>query len=145
METLAWICLFAPLAGAATLTLAGSRISRGAAAWAGTLFAFVAFAAAIGELIGMLGEGASQRAHTYTAWTWAGSGTFHVPLGVLIDPLSVTEMLVVAGVGAVIVMYSIGYLHGDVKERRFFVYMDFFLFSMLLLVMADNFVLLLAG
>jgi NADH-quinone oxidoreductase subunit L len=145
METLAWICLFAPLAGVAALTLAGSRISRGAAAWAGTLFAFVAFGAAIGELIAMLGEGASQRAHTFTAFTWAGSGTFHVPLAVLIDPLSVTEMLVVAGVGAVIVMYSIGYMHGDVKERRFFVYLDLFLFSMLLLVMADNFVLLLAG
>jgi NADH-quinone oxidoreductase subunit L len=145
METLAWICLFAPLAGVATLTVAGSRISRAAAAWAGTLFAFVALAAAIGELIAMLGEGASERAHTFTAWTWAGSSTFHVPLAVLIDPLSVTEMLVVAGVGAVIVMYSIGYMHGDVKERRFFVYMDLFLFSMLLLVMADNFVLLLAG
>jgi NADH-quinone oxidoreductase subunit L len=145
MEALAWICLFTPLAGVVTLTLAGSRISRGAAAWAGTLFAFVAFAAAIAELVEMLGEGASQRAHTYTAYTWAGSGTFHVPLAVLVDPLSVTEMLVVAGVGAVIVMYSIGYMHGDVKERRFFVYLDLFLFSMLLLVMADNFVLLLAG
>jgi len=145
METLAWICLFAPLAGVVTLTLAGSRISREAAAWAGTLFAFVAFAAAIGELIAMLGEGASERAHTFTAWTWAGSGTFHVPLAVLVDPLSVTEMLIVAGVGAVIVLYSIGYMHGDVKERRFFVYMDLFLFSMLLLVMAGNFVLLLAG
>ena len=145
MEALAWICLFAPLAGVAALTLAGSRISRGAAAWAGTLFAFVAFAAAIAELVAMLGEGASQRAHTYTLFTWAGSGTFRVPFGVLVDPLSVTEMLIVAGVGAVIVMYSVGYMHGDVKERRFFVYMDLFLFSMLLLVMADNFVLLLAG
>ena len=63
----------------------------------------------------------------------------------LVDPLSVTEMLIVAGVGAVIVMYSIGYMHGDPKERRFFVYLDLFLFSMLLLVMAANFVLLLAG
>ena len=75
MEALAWICLFTPLAGVAVLTLAGSRISRQAAAWAGTLFAFVAFAAAVGELIAMLGENASQRAHTYTLYTWAGSGT----------------------------------------------------------------------
>jgi NADH-quinone oxidoreductase subunit L len=145
MEALAWICLFTPLAGVAVLTLAGSRISRQAAAWAGTLFAFVAFAAAVGELIAMLGEDASQRAHTYTLYTWAGSGTFRVPFSVLVDPLSVTEMLIVAGVGAVIVMYSIGYMLGDVKERRFFIYMDLFLFSMLLLVMAGNFVLLLAG
>ena len=93
----------------------------------------------------MLGENASQRAHVYTLYTWAGSGTFKVPLAVLVDPLSVTEMLIVAGVGAVIVMYSIGYMHGDLKERRFFIYLDLFLFSMLLLVMAGNFVLLLAG
>jgi NADH-quinone oxidoreductase subunit L len=145
MSTLAWICLFAPLAGAVVLTLAGSRISRTVAAWTGTAFAFASFAAAVAELVSMLGEGASQRAHTYTLYTWAGSATFKVPFAVLVDPLSVTEMLIVAGVGAVIVMYSIGYMHGDPKERRFFVYMDLFLFSMLLLVMAGNFVLLLAG
>ena len=70
----AWICLFAPLAGVAALTLAGSRISRTAAAWAGTLFAFVSFGAAVAELVAMLGEDASRRAHTFTAYTWAGSG-----------------------------------------------------------------------
>jgi NADH-quinone oxidoreductase subunit L len=145
MEALAWVCLFAPLAGVVVLTLAGSRISRTAAAWAGTAFAFASFAAAVAEFVALLGEGTVHRAHTYTLYTWAGSLTFKVPLSVLIDPLSATEMLVVAGVGAVIVMYSIGYMHGDPKERRFFVYMDLFLFSMLLLVMASNFVLLLAG
>ena len=145
MEALAWTCLLAPLVGVVVLTLAGSRISRQAAAWAGTAFAFVAFAAAVGEFIAVLGEGASHRSHTYTAYTWAASLTFKVPMSVLIDPLAVTEMLIVAGVGAVIVMYSIGYMHGDPKERRFFVYLDLFLFSMLLLVMASNFVLLLAG
>ncbi len=145
METLAWVCLFAPLAGVVVLTLAGSRISREAAAWAGTAFGFAAFAAAVAEFVSLLGEGAAHRAHTYTLYTWAGSATFKVPFAVLVDPLSVTEMLIVAGVGAVIVMYSIGYMHGDPKERRFFVYLDLFLFSMLLLVMAANFVLLLAG
>jgi NADH-quinone oxidoreductase subunit L len=145
METLAWVCLFAPLAGVVVLTLAGSRISREVAAWAGTAFGFAAFAAAVAEFVSVLGEGTAHRAHTYTLYTWAGSATFKVPFAVLVDPLSVTEMLIVAGVGAVIVMYSIGYMHGDPKERRFFVYLDLFLFSMLLLVMAANFVLLLAG
>src|SRR6185437_16234695 len=82
MEAPAWICLFTPLAGVAALTLAGSRISRQAAAWAGTLFAFVAFAAAVGELIGTLGENASARSHVYTLYTWAGSGTFRVPFSI---------------------------------------------------------------
>ena len=68
-----------------------------------------------------------------------------VPFDILVDPLSAIEMLIVSGVGALIVMYSVGYMHGDPKERRFFAYMNLFLFSMLLLVMAANFVLLLAG
>ena len=105
MSTLAWGCLFIPLAGVVLLTLAGSRISRTTAAWTGTVFAFASFACAVGAFVQMLGEGASHRAHVFTLYTWAGSATFKVPLAVLVDPLSVTEMLIVAGVGAVIVMY----------------------------------------
>ena len=81
----------------------------------------------------------------FTLYTWAGSPSFHVPLMIQVDQLSVVEMLIVSGIGSLIVMYSIGYMHGDPKERRFFAYLDLFLFSMLLLVMAGNFVLLLAG
>ena len=145
MAALAWICLFAPLAGVAVLTLAGSRISRSAAAWLGTAFALASFAAAVAELFELLGRDPSQRHLSYTLYTWASSPTFKVGLSIWVDPLSVTEMLIVAGVGALIVLYSVGYMHGDVKERRFFVYMDLFLFSMLLLVMSSNFVVLLAG
>jgi NADH-quinone oxidoreductase subunit L len=145
MQALAWICLFTPLAGVAGLTLAGSRISRAAASWFGTLVAFVSFGAAVLELIALLGKGASDRHFAYTLYTWASSPTFKVGLSIWVDPLAVTEMLIVSGVGAFIVLYSIGYMHGDEKQRRFFAYLDLFLFSMLLLVMASNFVLLLAG
>ena len=96
----------------------------------------------------ILGEGESARSHVYTLYTWAGAHNLHVlrvPLSIQVDQLSVVEMLIVSGVGALIVMYSIGYMHGDPKQRRFFAYLDLFLFSMLLLVMAGNFVLLLAG
>jgi NADH-quinone oxidoreductase subunit L len=68
-----------------------------------------------------------------------------VPLDILIDPLSVVAVPLKNGVGTLIVAYSIGYMHADPKERRFFIYLDLFLFSMLLLVMAANFALLLAG
>jgi uncharacterized membrane protein len=64
---------------------------------------------------------------------------------VLVDPLSVMMMLIVSGVGALIVMYSIGYMHDDVEERRYFAYMSLFVFSMLLLVQGGNLLLLLAG
>jgi NADH-quinone oxidoreductase subunit L len=149
LETLSWICLFAPLAGAAILTLAGSRISRRLAAWAGTGFALVSFGAALVVAYKLHHEPKfhhhGAREHVFTLYTWATSGTFRVPLDILIDPLAVVEMLIVSGVGTLIVAYSIGYMHGDVKERRFFVYLDIFLFSMLLLVMSANFALLLAG
>ncbi len=145
METLSWLCLLLPLAGVGVLAIALNRLSREAAAWVGTAFAFASFICAAIVFFSILGEGESQRQHIYTLYTWAGSPTFHVPLSIQVDQLSIVEMLIVSGVGALIVMYSVGYMHGDPKERRFFAYLDLFLFSMLLLVMAGNFVLLLAG
>jgi NADH-quinone oxidoreductase subunit L len=145
METLSWICLLLPLGGVAVLAMAGSRITRTAAAWLGTGVAFGSFLAAAAVFFQVLGEGTSQREHVFKLYTWAGSASLSVPLSIQVDQLSVVEMLIVSGVGALIVMYSIGYMHGDPKERRFFAYLDLFLFSMLLLVMAGNFLLLLAG
>ena len=80
-----------------------------------------------------------------TAWTWLATGNFSANLSLLVDPLSVTMMLIVSGVGGLIVLYSIGYMDGDAEERRYFAYMSLFVFSMLLLVQAANFLLLLAG
>src|SRR5436190_5296354 len=113
MESLAWICLFAPLAGMAALALLGSRITREAGAWLGTLAAFVSLLAALGVFAVLLGKDPSQRHYAYTLYTWAGSITFKVGFSIWIDTLSVTEMLVVSGVGALIVLYSVGYMHGD--------------------------------
>src|SRR6476659_1644417 len=145
METLSWLCLFLPLAGVALLALLHTRVTREVAAWLGTGFAFAAFLCAAIVFFQILGEDESSRGHVFTLYTWAGSPSFHVPLMIQVDQLSVVEMLIVSGIGSLIVMYSIGYMDGDPKERRFFAYLDLFLFSMLLLVTADNFVLLLAG
>ncbi|MDX6492411.1 MAG: NADH-quinone oxidoreductase subunit, partial [Gaiellaceae bacterium] len=93
----------------------------------------------------MLGKQAHDRSDLSTAWTWLGAGNFHVGMSILVDPLSVFMMLVVSGVGALIVAYSIGYMHGEAEERRFFAYMALFVFSMLLLVESGNLLLLLAG
>ncbi len=60
----------------------------------------------------------------YTLYTWATSATFKIPLAIQVDQLAVTEMLIVSGVGSLIVLYSIGYIHGDPKERRFFAYLN---------------------
>ena len=141
----AWICLLAPLAGALAITLLGTAISRRIAAWISTISVFTAFAGAVVAFVGLLGREHEERQVVTSAWTWLATPTFKVDLALLIDPLSITMMLIVSGVGGLIVLYSIGYMDGDPEERRYFAYMSLFVFSMLLLVQAGNFLLLLAG
>jgi NADH-quinone oxidoreductase subunit L len=141
----AWVCLLAPLAGALLITLAGNRLSRRAAGYLATLSTSVSFVAALVGFSALLGEDSEERSHVTTAWTWLRAGDFEAGLSLLVDPLSMLMMLIVSGVGSLIVAYSIGYMDGDDEERRFFAYMAFFVFSMLLLVEGANLVLLLAG
>jgi NADH-quinone oxidoreductase subunit L len=141
-----WLCLLAPLAGALLLTLAGNALPRPWAGILGTIATAVAFVGAVMCFVGLEGKSPDDRTQVVTAWTWLSSGMgFKVPLGLVIDPLSVLMMLVVSGVGTLIILYSIGYMHGEDEERRFFAYMNLFAFSMLLLVMGGNLLLLLAG
>src|SRR5207245_10384208 len=141
----AWICLLSPLAAAGLITLAGGRLSRRGAGYLATSACFVAFGGALTTFISLLGRSASQRIAISTAWTWISGGSYRSGFAVLIDPLSVFMMLIVTGVGALIVAYSIGYMDGDNEERRYFAYMSLFVFSMLLLVQGGNLILLLAG
>src|SRR6185437_4061448 len=140
----AWLCLAAPLAGALAITGAGTRISRRTAAWLSTFSVFVAFAGAVWSFFGLRAHG-SERGELTTAWTWLQSGSFKVGLQLLVDPLSAMMMLIVSGVGGLIVLYSIGYMDGDDEERRYFAYIAFFVFSMLLLVEGGNLLMLLVG
>jgi NADH-quinone oxidoreductase subunit L len=141
----AWICLLAPLAGAILITLTGTRLSRRGAAYLSTASVAVAFGGAVASFVGLLGEQPHERHHLSTAWTWIQGGSYRSGLELLVDPLSVMMMLIVSGVGALIVAYSIGYMDGDDEERRYFAYMSLFVFSMLLLVQGGNLILLLAG
>jgi NADH-quinone oxidoreductase subunit L len=141
----AWVCLASPLAACLLIALAGMRISARIAGYVATLSTFVSFGAAVVALVALLGEDSEERSHLTTAWTWLAAGDFEVGLELLVDPLSVFMMLIVSGVGGLIVGYSIGYMHGDPEERRYFAYMALFVFSMLLLVQSGNFLLLLVG
>jgi NADH-quinone oxidoreductase subunit L len=157
-----WLCLLAPLGGTILITLCGTRIPRVAAAWIATTSCFVAFGGAVWAFLGIRGFnydcmspsdlpiGTACRGHGLTtefttAWTWLQSGNFHAGLQLLVDPLSTVMMLIVSGVGGLIVLYSIGYMDGDDEERRYFAYISFFVFSMLLLVEGGNLLILLAG
>jgi NADH-quinone oxidoreductase subunit L len=139
-----WLCLLAPLGGTILITLCGTRIPRVAAGWIATTSCFVAFGGAVWAFLGVRGQ-SGHRGEITTAWTWLESGNFHAGLQLLVDPLSTVMMLIVSGVGGLIVLYSIGYMHGDDEERRYFAYIAFFVFSMLLLVEGGNLLLLLVG
>jgi NADH-quinone oxidoreductase subunit L len=145
MTTAAWICLLLPLGSTLAITLAGTLASRRAAGYVSTATAFAAFGAAVYAFAAMWSESPAQRGHVTTSWTWLSAGPYHFGFTLLVDQLSIVMMLIVSGVGALIVAYSLGYMHGSDEERRFFAYMSLFLFSMLLLVEGGNLLLLLAG
>ena len=145
MIAAAWICLLSPLAAAALITLAGTRISRRAAGYLATLSVLVSFVTALVSFFLLLDERADERSHVSTLWTWLSAGDFEAGLSILVDPLSVFMMLVVSGVGFLIVAYSIGYMDRSDEERRYFAYMSLFVFSMLLLVQSGDLVILLSG
>ncbi|HEY3577709.1 MAG TPA: NADH-quinone oxidoreductase subunit L [Gaiellaceae bacterium] len=140
----AWLCLLAPLVGTILILLGGSWLPRVAAGWIATTSVFVAFGGAVWAFFGVRGS-TGHHGEITTAWTWLQSGNFHVGLQLLVDPLSAMMMLIVSGVSGLIILYSIGYMDGDDEERRYFAYIAFFVFSMLLLVEGGNLLMLLIG
>ena len=145
MTAAAWVCLFSPLAAAVLITLGGTRLPRRLTGYLATASVAVAFVAAVVDFFAVIGRSDSDQQQVSTAWTWLSAGSFNVGLSVLVDPLSVLMMLIVTGVGALIVGYSIGYMDGEDEERRYFAYMALFVFSMLLLVQGGNLLMLLIG
>ncbi|HEY2742560.1 MAG TPA: NADH-quinone oxidoreductase subunit L [Gaiellaceae bacterium] len=139
-----WLCLLAPLVGTILILLGGSWLPRVAAAWIATTSVFVAFGGAVWAFFSLRNQ-SGHHGEITTAWTWLQSDHFSVGLQLLVDPLSTMMMLIVAGVGGLIVLYSIGYMDGDDEERRYFAYIAFFVFSMLLLVEGGNLLMLLVG
>jgi NADH-quinone oxidoreductase subunit L len=139
-----WIVPALPLAGAAINLVAGKRLGR----WAGVLASglmVVAFALGLAILADLLELHGDERLIVRHLWDWISVGSFRVAADLRVDPLSVTMMLVVTGVGAVIHVYSIGYMDADPRFGRFFSYMNLFCFFMLTLVLAQNFLLLYVG
>jgi NADH-quinone oxidoreductase subunit L len=141
----AWVCLLAPLTAVLAIALGGNRLPRRTAGYLATGSTVISFAAAVTALIATLGKSASQRQTVSTAFGLIETHAFKINLNLLVDPLALVMMLVVSGVGSLIIAYSIGYMKGENEERRYFAYIAFFAFSMLLLVEAANFFVLLVG
>jgi NADH-quinone oxidoreductase subunit L len=139
----AWVCLLAPLGAVLVIALGGNRLPRRVAGYLATSSTVIAFAAAVTALLSTLGHSASQRQTVTTAFGLIETHSLSIKLALLADPISLVMMLVISGVGSLIVAYSIGYMAGEDEERRYFAYIAFFVFSMLLLVEAANFFILL--
>jgi NADH-quinone oxidoreductase subunit L len=140
-----WLVLLTPLLGLGFNIAVGSSVSSRLVARVASLSVLAGFVLSVLALIDLLTRDDSQRSLVSTGWRWLSGGTFLVDVSILVDPLSVVMLLVVTGVGYLIHAYSIGYMDGDSEEKRFFAYLNLFVFSMLLLVLAGNFVILLAG
>jgi NADH-quinone oxidoreductase subunit L len=141
----AWVVLGLPLLGSVVVALGWRVLPGRTSGWIGTGAIAGAFAFSIVTLAELLSEPPDARQLTDSAWDYASAAGLDIQLGILVDPLSVFMCLVVTGVSALIHLYSVSYLDSDRGYARFFSYLNFFVFSMLLLVLAGNFVVLIIG
>jgi NADH-quinone oxidoreductase subunit L len=145
-----WLVPLCPLVGVLLNGFLGPRLGRRFVSVVGPAVVLAAFGVSIGVLMSLLNLPPEQRARDVTLYHWITSAStsglsLDVPFGFRIDPLSVTMILVVTGVGFLIHLYSTGYMAGDPLYARYFTYLNLFTFTMLLLVLANNFVLMFVG
>jgi NADH-quinone oxidoreductase subunit L len=140
----AWLLIALPLAGAAVLLLGGRRTDKWGP-WLATALPVAAFAWALLALFDLLGRGADARSVAVPVYQWFAVGDFSAGVDLLVDPLSISFVLLITFVGSLIHIYSLGYMSEDPGKRRFFAYLNLFVAAMLVLVLADNFVLLFLG
>src|SRR5579859_2874214 len=139
-----WLLLAFPVFGAGVLLLGGRRTDRWghllgvAMSLASLVYGLIAFFA----LLGKSGAGRSEDLHMFS---WIPVNGFQANIGILIDPLSISFVLLITGVGSLILIYAVGYMAHDTDRRRFFGYLNLFIAAMLLLVLSDNYLGLYAG
>ncbi|MBZ5735656.1 NADH-quinone oxidoreductase subunit L [Nocardioides sp. TRM66260-LWL] len=141
---LLWLVIALPLAGAAVLLLLGRR----ADAWGhllGTATAVGSFVVSLVLFVSLLGRDEGERQVAQHLWQWISVGRLDVGLDLLYDPLSALFLLLITGVGSLIHVYSIGYMSHDPRRRRFFAYLNLFVAAMLVLVLAENYLVLFLG
>ncbi|MFF5264189.1 NADH-quinone oxidoreductase subunit L [Actinomadura viridis] len=144
IQALAWLLIALPLAGAALLLLGGRRTDK----WGhllGVTMSAASFVVGAAMFVQMLGYAPEERRRILHLWQFFDVGSFKVDMGLLVDPLSISFVLLITGVGTLIHIYSIGYMAEDPDRRRFFAYLNLFVAAMLLLVLGDNYVAMFIG
>jgi len=142
MELMIGLIPLSPLLGFLIIALLNKQLRQWLAALMACSAVFFSFVLSV-VLFFSLGE--DQQAFTYTAFNWITAGNFSVSFAFLVDPLSIVMMLIITGVGFLIHVYSVGYMHGDEGFNRFFAYLNLFIFFMLLLVMGSNYLVMFVG
>ena len=138
MLDLVWLIPALPLAGFLLILLFGRILGEPRAGILATLMTASSFLVVVGVYFDLLSRTAEERHHVVTLFSWLPVGSLQVDMALLADPLSITMALFVTGIGSLIHLYAIGYMHGDPKFSKFFLYLNLFVFSMLMLVLGEN-------
>ena len=140
----AWLMIVVPALSAAVLLLVG-RVGDRWGHLLGTVAPLISFGVGVMSFVALLGRDEIGRSVGVPLYDWISSGRWHIGAGLLVDPLSIVFVLLITGVGSLIHIYSIGYMAHDPRRRRFFGFLNLFVASMLLLVLADNYLVLFVG
>ncbi len=140
----AWLLIVIPAVVAALLLILG-KVTNGFGHWIATCAPIASFVLALIMFVDLLGMAPGSRAVGLNLYTWIASGAWTIDVGLRIDPLSILFVLLITGVGSLIHIYSIGYMAHDPNRRRFFAYLNLFIAAMLILVLADNYLVLFVG
>ncbi|MGC8827843.1 MAG: NADH-quinone oxidoreductase subunit L, partial [Anaerolineae bacterium] len=141
MLAYAWLMLLFPLLGVLINAFFGRRIGKRAVSWAACSVIGLSFLVALGVLVGIAGSTGVEQ----PLFTWISAGSFRVEFSLLLDPLSALMAVVVTGVSFLIHIYSIGYMAEDPRYARYFTYLNLFVFAMLILVLANNYLMMYVG
>ena len=145
MINVAWLLWLFPLLGLLINAIFGRKMGRKAIGWIASLAIGLAFVVAVGVAVELYRLPADGRYVEHTLWQWITVGKFQVDFAMLIDPLSVWMAMVVSGVAFLIHVCSMGYMAEDERYLRYFVFLNFFVLMMLILVMANNFLVMFVG
>ncbi|HSH11781.1 MAG TPA: NADH-quinone oxidoreductase subunit L, partial [Ilumatobacter sp.] len=133
-----WLIPAFPLAGFLLILLFGRRLGEPKSGYLASAMVFASFIVAVGAYFDLLSMDSQDRAHVETLFSWVPVSSLQIDMAFLADPLSITMCLFVTGIGFLIHLYAVGYMHGDPKFSKFFLYMNLFIASMTILVLGEN-------
>ena len=138
MTSALWLLPAFPLFGALVLMVFGRRLGEPRSGWFAAAMPIASFLVAVSVYFDLLSRSSEERHEVVTLFSWIPVGALHIDVALLADPLSITMALFITGIGSLIHLYAIGYMHGDPKFSKFFLYLNLFVFSMLMLVLGEN-------